>query len=237
MRAFICLAMCRLARCFTGVFLLAGAWVGGASAQSPPIEAALDCAVPAFAVVVIDDGINTPPWLAETARRYRVLSPAQVLKQVLRDSQCIELLDSDPVFWSIPGAREPELILRAAVIDVVEAQRNLGEKASSAVGRYLGAYLGDHQPDSPLLQSVAVQVDVLCPRARQRVARLEARNAPAQPRSEISQEANNALMQSAFTEAVRGLPAALGKDAPACRRPARPAETLPAARSDAIRPE
>lgn len=227
----------RFDRRLASVALVACAVAGGASAQSPPIEPVQECAGPPFTVVLIDDVVTTPPWLADAARRFRVWTPAQALRQVLRDSKCVELLDSDPIFWAMPDTAQPELILRAAFSEVVEAKRNLGEKASSALGKYLGSYLGDHQPDSPLLHSIAVQVDVLCPRARQRIARLEARNTLAQQGAELTHESNNALVQSAFREAARGLPAALGKDALACKRPGKSLESAPAARSDGARSE
>lgn len=162
------------------------------------------CDKPLASVVLIDDQVNTPPWMTEQLRRFQVHSPAQALRKVLLTSGCFLVLDNDPIFWAIPGTAQPEMIFRASIIDISALEKNLGEKASTAVGRYIGSYIGAQDIDIPALQTLTVQVDALCPKTRRSATRVGARRT-SEARTDRPADQNIGLLMDAMSEAMSGL--------------------------------
>ncbi|MDX2219223.1 MAG: hypothetical protein SF172_09385 [Burkholderiales bacterium] len=165
------------------------------------------CDKPLASVILIDDQVNTPPWMTEQLRRFQLHSPAQALRKVLLTSGCFLVLDNDPIFWAIPGTAQPEMILRASILDLSALEKNLGEKASTAVGRYIGSYIGAQDTEIPALQSLMVQVDALCPKTRLSATRVGARRT-SEVRTDRPAEQNSALLIDAMSEALSALVAA-----------------------------
>ncbi|MDX2218279.1 MAG: hypothetical protein SF172_04585 [Burkholderiales bacterium] len=190
---------------WTGIFLASQASMSLTWAQAPVIDDMnTTCDKPLASVILIDDQVNTPPWMAEQLRRFQLHSPAQALRKVLLTSGCFLVLDNDPIFWAIPGTAQPEMIFRASILDLSALEKNLGEKASTAVGRYIGSYIGAQDTEIPALQSLTVQVDVLCPKSRRSATRVGARRT-SEARTDRPAEQNSALLIDAMSEALSGL--------------------------------
>jgi hypothetical protein len=98
------------------------------------------------------------------------------------------------LFWTLPGALQPDVILRARLSELSVAEQSLGDKAGIAVGRYLGAYLGNHAADVPLLSQVGIAVDVLCPKSRKKATTISVQHAETQP---LAPEQNALRLQAA----------------------------------------
>jgi hypothetical protein len=132
---------------------------------------ATSCNGPSIKIVVIDDVINVMPLVADRWRLFKTGAPASAVRNSLEPSSCVVVLDPDPVFTAIVGAAQPDAVLRLRVLDAKSEERSLGQKAGSAVGRYLGSYLGTGGDEVPILKSLEVVAEVLCAKTRRVVAR------------------------------------------------------------------
>ncbi len=154
----------------------------GHAAGSPPAvpvapAAENRCAAGSRSMLVMDDAVNVRQSLTDQARAFQLPSAAQAMQAQEPLHPCLLLLDNDPVFWTMPGAVQPDFILRVRITELKAAEKSLGDKAGSAVGRYIGSYLGQAGDDVPALKFAAVAVDVLCPKARRRVATISGQSA------------------------------------------------------------
>ena len=146
--------------------LLLAAGVMNAHAQPGPAADPKQCDKPLLSAIVIDDLLRTPVWMQDRMRAFRLPSVAQAAAPVLQADGCITVLDSDPIFASVPGAAQPEAILRVRADELKAAELALGEKADTAVRRYIAGYLGGYEEEVAVLRSVRVHLQVVCPKQR-----------------------------------------------------------------------
>ena len=188
-------------------------------AAQEPVEGRSEhtaCEKPLASILVIDDQVNTSAWMVDQLRRFQLANPAQVLRQALEPRDCFVILESDPIFWNFPGTAQPELILRATVSELAATEKNLGEKASTAVGRYIGSYLGTTDAEVPALHAAAVQIDVLCPKSRRSATRVSTRRTVPELKGERRADHNGIAVREAFDDAADGLIAAIQQGARYC---------------------
>lgn len=158
------------------------------------------CDRPVLTALVIDDQVNVSSWVVEHARQFRLPMPAAQFRKELELNACVTILDSDPVFASVAGAAQPDAILRVRLANLKASEKTLGEKAGTAVGRYIGSYLGNSSDDVPVLKSVEINADLLCARSR-RVTRQFGSQASS---SESAKAEDNVLtLNDAIAQAVR----------------------------------
>lgn len=182
-------------------------------AQTGAAPGAGGCATGARPMLVIEDRTNVAAQVMELARRAQLVPVAPLLHAALMPNPCIDLLDNDPLFWSLPGAVQPEIILRVRLGELALAELSLGDKAGSAVGRYIGSYLGNHAESVPLLKQVAVEVDVICPRTRRKAVTLAVQSNETQV---PSPEQNLARLQAATQMAANEITAFLAANWQIC---------------------
>ena len=192
--------------------------LGHAAAGTPaaPVAPVTEnrCEAGSRSVLVLDDAVNVRQSLTDQARAFQLPSAAQAMLAQEPLHPCLMVLDNDPVFWTMPGAVQPDFILRVRITELKAAEKSLGDKAGSAVGRYIGSYLGQAGDDVAALKFVAVAVDLLCPKARRRVATVTGQSADIDaPRAE-----HNALrLQQAIEAASRDLTALLTAPSHPCQ--------------------
>lgn len=172
------------------------------------------CAAPLASVVLVDDLANAPAWVSDQVREFRIPTPAQALRKALDAGGCLAVLEADPVFASIPAVAQPELVLRARIVELRAAERSMGEKASTAVERYVGSYLGMSNAEVPALGSVTVSVDVICARTRRLAAQVGA-----QATGAGTSEQNGEALRQAFADAALEVVSSLRKTPPKCEAP------------------
>jgi hypothetical protein len=156
--------------------LAAGLAMANPNVAAPAPEA---CAAPR-SLIVIDDQLNQPVWVAEQARAFRVESPAAAVRAALEGKPCIALLDADPVFASMPGVAVPELVVRVRIADLKGSEKSFARRASDAVGRYVSSYLGDANEGVPVLRQVELGGSLLCARGRNLLQSASAKGAQAE---------------------------------------------------------
>lgn len=173
--------------------------------------------------VVIDDSVNVASPIMDLARRAQLAPVSQALQVALTPNPCLELLDNDPLFWTLPGAVQPDVILRARLSELAVAEQSLGDKAGSAVGRYLGAYLGNHAADVPVLSQVGIAVDVLCPKSRKKATTISVQHAETQP---LAPEQNALRLQAAAQLAAQEVVNLIARNQQVCMTAPAPAFPL-----------
>jgi hypothetical protein len=175
------------------------AWLAAltGSAVANPAAASVapaPCVAPR-AIIVIDDQLNQPAWIAEQMRAFRLESPAAAVRAALDKRACIALLDADPVFASIPGAAAPELVARVRVVELAALEKTFARRATDAVGRYVSSYFGDSGDGIPALRQVELGGELLCARGRNLLQSASAKGAlvddglPADNRKRIEEAA------------------------------------------------
>ena len=179
------------------------------------------CETRGRSVIIIDDSVNVSASIAEQAKTFQLPPPAQVMQSLDAWRKCLTMLDNDPLFWMLPGAAQPDFVLRVRISELKAVERSLGEKANSAVGRYIGSYIGQTQEEVPALKSAEAAVDVLCPKTRRKVATFTGRSNEVElPRA----EQNTERLQQALENAAREVAALLS----ATSSPCQPAPNPPA---------
>lgn len=154
-----------------GLLLLAPPLVASADALADTVTP-IACKVPWLSALVVDDQFNSPYWMQDRMRQYRLSSPASLLRQEMGLGGCVLLLDADPALTAMPNIPQPDLLLRTRVISLVASEKTLGEKAGTAVGRYIGSYLGGNDDEVPVLKTVELAVDIVCVRQRRAIHQL-----------------------------------------------------------------
>ena len=151
--------------------------------------------------MLIDDSISAPAWMNDQMRVFRLPALAQAAAPIVERSGCFTLLDPDPIFANLTGAAQPEVILRARAVSLKAVEPSLGEKADTAVRRYIGSYLGGNDADIPILRSERVSLQVLCTRQRRIVKEFTAELSA----ESKSAEKNPDLLIAAFGNAYADL--------------------------------
>ena len=197
----------------TGLIVATAALLHAPTAKAQEnIDAA--CAIRERSAVIIDDSVNVPAAITEQARIFQLPPPAQAMHALEVWRKCLTLLDNDPLFWTMPGAVLPDFILRVRITELKAAERSLGDKAGSAVGRYIGSYLGQTAEEVPALKSAVVAVDVLCPKSRRKATTIVGRsNEIETPRA----EQNSERLQQALEAVARDLAPTLSASSHLCQ--------------------
>lgn len=166
------------------------------------------CATRGRSLVIVDDSVNVPAWMAERARAFQLPPAAQTMQALDAWRECLTVLDNDPLFWVLAGAVQPDFILRVRITELQAAERSLGDKAGIAVGRYIGSYLGQTAEEVPVLKSASVAVDLICPKSRRKVTTVGGRGLAAElPRAEQNAERLQLALEAAAQDVSRLLTA------------------------------
>ncbi len=183
------------------------------SGLAGPAAAEDDAAVPSCAtrgrsLVIVDDSVNVPAWMADRSRAFQLPPAAQTMQALDAWRECLTVLDNDPLFWVLAGSVQPDFILRVRITELQAAERSLGDKAGIAVGRYIGSYLGQTADEVPVLKSAAVAVDLICPKSRRKVTTVAGRGLAAElPRAEQNAERLHIALEAAAQDVSRLLTA------------------------------
>lgn len=151
--------------------LLVASWVAHAGVQTDAATQDV-CNKPWFSVLVVDDHVNSQHWMQELIRQYRLPSPASLLRQELGSGGCVLVLDPDPALTSMPNIAQPDLLLRTRVISLVASETTLGQRAGTAIGRYISSYFGGNDDEIPVLRAVELAIDIICVRQRRAINQL-----------------------------------------------------------------
>lgn len=137
------------------------------------------CTSPLAAAIVSEDAAETPPAVRERHARLGIPPFARTALRLIEASGCFRVLDADPLLFALPGAVQPELLLRARVVTLELAERPAPERAWQAVRRRAARYLGDEGLEPETLRSAEVGLALVCPRERRVARNFSGRSAPA----------------------------------------------------------
>ncbi len=155
-----------------GISLLVFAPLALADSETSSPHISSRCETPLASAFVVDDQGGASSWMAKRMRSYRLSAPASLLRQELSPTGCITVLDHDPALANVPNLPQPDLLLRARVVAIVASEKSIGEKAGTAVGRYIGSYIGVMDEEIPALKSVEISIEVVCVQQRRVVHQL-----------------------------------------------------------------
>lgn len=120
------------------------------------------CEAPLAQVIVTQDERETPRALADRQAQVGVPPLVRIVHRLAQVSGCFQVLDSEPMLFSLPGAVQPELLLRSRLVSLDLAARSAVERTWDAARRRLG---GEHA-QAPAIVSAQIGLALVCPRER-----------------------------------------------------------------------
>lgn len=128
------------------------------------------CASPLATATVTEDVAETPRELRDRQAQLGVPPLARTARRFAEASGCFRLLDADPLLFSLPGAVQPDFLLRVRFVNIELIERSGFERAWHAAYRRAGRYLGHQYVEVEALNAAEIGLALVCPRQR-RVAR------------------------------------------------------------------
>lgn len=120
------------------------------------------CEAPLARVIVTQDERETPRALADRQAQAGVPPLVRIAHRLAQASGCFQVLDSDPMLFSLPDAVQPELLLRSRLVSLDFAARSAVERTWDAARRRLG---GEHAQAEAIV-SAQIGLALVCPRER-----------------------------------------------------------------------
>ena len=152
---------------------------GGGHGTKAPAQAAVSetaaersvserCPLPIARVVVTEDGEESTRALRDRQTRLGIPPLVRTARRLAESSGCFRVLDADPLFHLLPGAVQPELLLRARLVSLEMVEQSAVERALHGARRRAGGLLGDTNTaaDAEVLGAAEIGLAIVCPRER-----------------------------------------------------------------------
>lgn len=120
------------------------------------------CEAPLARVLVTQDERETPRALSDRQAQAGVPPLVRIVHRLAQASGCFQVLDSDPMLFSLPGAVQPGLLLRSRLVSLDLAERSAVERTWDAARRRLG---GEHVQAEAIV-AAQIGLALVCPRER-----------------------------------------------------------------------
>jgi hypothetical protein len=121
------------------------------------------CQKPLARVMVVEDTVNSNSALQEQYKQLQVPSVSNVGRQMAATSNCFDVLDSDPLIFTVPGGVQPDFILRVRAKEIKQTAASQSGGMWSKIKTYIASYSMGAMDTPPLkLDSAAVAISLLC---------------------------------------------------------------------------
>lgn len=158
-----------------GVMMAGGAGHGGhgGDASGMPVHAAIPeliaeqtilarCEAALARVIVSQDERENPREFSDRQAQVGVPPLVRIAHRLAQASGYFQVLDSDPMLFSLPGAVQPEYLLRSRLVSLDLAERSGIERTWDAARRRLG---GEHAQAEAIV-AAQIGLALVCPRER-----------------------------------------------------------------------
>ena len=113
--------------------------------------------------MVIEDTINSNSAVQEQYKQLQAPSVANIGRQMAAKSNCFDVLDSDPLIFTVAGGVQPDFILRVRAKEIKETAMYRTGGMWSKIKAYIASYTMGAMETPPLrIDSAAVAISLLC---------------------------------------------------------------------------
>jgi hypothetical protein len=121
------------------------------------------CQKPVARVMVVEDAVNSNSALQEQYKQLQIPSLSSVGRQMALKSNCLDVLDSDPLIFNVAGSAQPDFILRVRTKEIKQTAASESGGLWSKIKSYIASYSMGAMDTPPLkIDSAAVAVSLLC---------------------------------------------------------------------------
>lgn len=126
------------------------------------------CAFPIARVIVTEDGEGSSRALRDRQAQFGIPPLVRTARHLAGSSGCFRVLDADPLLHSLPGAVQPELLLRARLVSLEPLEQSGIERALHGARRRVGGLLGGagKVAEGEVLGAAEIGLALVCPLER-----------------------------------------------------------------------